>query len=184
MADLALKFLDGSTGPYSRFDWPLPNGKPGKWVKASGKLEVCRNGIHACTVAQAPGWLRDDAYLIELGGKVVDSGDKLCARKGRLVRELDWEPRLFAAACAEHVLPIFEKERPNDDRPRRAIKAARAYARGEIDAAAWDAARAAAWAAAGAAAGAAAWDAARAAARAAARKDFNELVRECFWAHL
>jgi hypothetical protein len=160
MADLALKFLDGSTGPYSRFDWPLPNGKPGKWVKASGKLEVCRNGIHACTVAQAPGWLRDDAYLIELGGKVVDSGDKLCARKGRLVRELDWEPRLFAAACAEHVLPIFEKERPNDDRPRRAIKAARAYARGEIDAAARAAARAAAWDAARAAARAAAWDAA------------------------
>ena len=44
--------------------------------------------------------------------------------------------RLMAADFAESVLPIFEKERPNDDRPRAAIEAARAFARGEIDAAA------------------------------------------------
>jgi hypothetical protein len=68
-------------------------------------------------------------------------------------------------------LPIFEKEFPNDDRPRRAIKAARDFARGKISDAARAAAGAAAWAAAWAAAGAAAWDArdaAWAAARAAA----------------
>ena len=91
------------------------------------------------------------------------------------------EQRLIAADFAEHVLPLFEAEYPDDDRPRKAIDAARAYARGEITeeqlSAAWDAARAAAWAAAGAAAwdaagdaaGAAAWAAARAAAGAAAR---------------
>jgi hypothetical protein len=54
--------------------------------------------------------------------------------------------------------------------------------------AAWDAARAAAWAAAGdaawAAAGDAAWAAAWDAAWDAAKKDFNGLVRECFWEHL
>ena len=39
--------------------------------------------------------------------------------------------RLFAADCAEHVLHFFEKERPSDGRPRRAVEAARAtsYAR-------------------------------------------------------
>jgi len=75
--------------------------------------------------------------------------------------------RLFAADCAEHVLPLFEKEYPNDDRPRLAIQAARDFANGkiskqELDAAgdARDAAWAAAWAAAGDAA-AAAWAAAR-----------------------
>jgi len=61
------------------------------------------------------------------------------------------------------VLPIFERERSNDARPRKAIEAARAYARGEIHAAAWDAIREAAWDAA--------WDAAWHVARAAAWRD-------------
>ena len=39
---------------------------------------------------------------------------------------------LWAAECAEHVLPLFSGERPSDDRPRRAIEAARAWARGEL----------------------------------------------------
>ena len=85
-------------------------------------------------------------------------------------------PRLWACDCAERVLPIFESDRPGDLRPRDAIRASRRYARGEIGAAARDAAEVAAWdvagdvwgAADGAAAGAAAWDAAGDAARAAA----------------
>ena len=39
---------------------------------------------------------------------------------------------LWAAACAEHVLKHFEQARPGDDRPRRAIALARAWARGEV----------------------------------------------------
>jgi hypothetical protein len=39
---------------------------------------------------------------------------------------------VWAALCAEHVLPYFEREHPADDRPRRAIEAARAWVRGEI----------------------------------------------------
>jgi hypothetical protein len=39
---------------------------------------------------------------------------------------------LWAAVCAEHVLPWFEEARPDDDRPRRAIAAARAWTRGEM----------------------------------------------------
>jgi hypothetical protein len=39
---------------------------------------------------------------------------------------------LWAAACAEHVLPHFEAARPDDDRPRRAIELARAWTRGEV----------------------------------------------------
>ena len=38
----------------------------------------------------------------------------------------------WAADCAEHVLHYFEHARPDDDRPRRAIELARAWARGEI----------------------------------------------------
>lgn len=39
---------------------------------------------------------------------------------------------LWAAACAEHVLPIFEKVCPGDDRPRKAIVAGRAWVHGEM----------------------------------------------------
>ena len=54
-------------------------------------------------------------------------------------------PRLWACDCAERVLPIFESDRPGDLRPRDAIRASRRYARGEIGAAARDAAWDAAW---------------------------------------
>jgi hypothetical protein len=35
---------------------------------------------------------------------------------------------LWAADCAEHVLPFFEEKYPNDERPRRAIDACRTWA--------------------------------------------------------
>jgi hypothetical protein len=38
----------------------------------------------------------------------------------------------WAADCAERVLPYFEEAFPDDDRPRKAIEAAHAWARGEI----------------------------------------------------
>jgi len=41
---------------------------------------------------------------------------------------------LWAARCAERVLTHFERARPDDDRPRRAIDAARAWARGDLSA--------------------------------------------------
>jgi hypothetical protein len=39
---------------------------------------------------------------------------------------------LWAAACAQHVLRLFESVQPSDPRPRHAIEQARAWARGEI----------------------------------------------------
>lgn len=41
----------------------------------------------------------------------------------------------WAADCAERVLPLFEREAPDDDRARDAIDRARAFARGELTAA-------------------------------------------------
>ena len=183
----ALKFTnaEGVTSAQG-FAWPLPRGsRPGKWVKAEGELEVCVNGIHAVGFDGATEWLNARCFVIELGGDVIydENERKYVARRGRLVREVtSWDERaqrLFAADCAAHVLPIFEKAYPNDKRPREAINAARAYARNPSEAnrdrraAAWNAAWNAAGAATGAAAGAAAWAAARdatgAAARAAAR---------------
>ena len=39
---------------------------------------------------------------------------------------------VWAADCAQHVLHLFEEMQPHDNRPRRAIESARAWARGEI----------------------------------------------------
>lgn len=69
----------------------------------------------------------------------------------------------WASDCAAHVLPHFERQRPDDDRPRAAIATARAWSRGEVHV---GEARAAAFAA-DAAARATDVPAARAAARAA-----------------
>jgi len=59
----------------------------------------------------------------------------------------DEQMHLLACNIAEDVLPIFEQEYPNDDRPRRAIEAKRAWLRGEISDDDLDAIRNAAYAA-------------------------------------
>ena len=50
----------------------------------------------------------------------------------RVVRGYDKELRLFACQCARLVLPIYEKQYPEDGRPRKAIEAAEAFALGQI----------------------------------------------------
>ncbi|MCW2757895.1 MAG: hypothetical protein JWO46_1641 [Nocardioidaceae bacterium] len=63
--------------------------------------------------------VRDPRLItIRRGGTLTDADHHLLA--------------LWAASCAEHVLPLFEAERPEDPRPRRAIAAARAWVRGEL----------------------------------------------------
>jgi hypothetical protein len=53
-------------------------------------------------------------------------------RRGGTLTDLDHQLlALWAAACAEHVLHLFESTRPSDTRPRRAIEQARAWVRGE-----------------------------------------------------
>lgn len=54
-------------------------------------------------------------------------------RRGGLLTDADHHDlALWAALCAEHVLPLFELIRPDDPRPRQAIEAARAWTRGEL----------------------------------------------------
>src|SRR3954466_5197398 len=57
----------------------------------------------------------------------------LTVRRGGTLTDADHHLlALWAAACAEHVLPLFEAVRPDDDRPRRASGAAGAGVRGEL----------------------------------------------------
>ena len=60
---------------------------------------------------------RDPRFItIRRGGTLTDSDHRLLA--------------LWAAACAEHVLHLFESVQPSDPRPRQAIEQIRAWARG------------------------------------------------------
>ena len=139
----------GGAGP-----WALPDGEaPGAWMPVIADIVPCERGYHLCRGGDLIAWLGPAVWEAEVapGAEVVDAGDKIVVSSARLVRRLetwtDRTARLFAADCAERVLPLFERECPNDMRPREAIAAARAYVRGEIGAATGDAA----WAAAGAA---------------------------------
>jgi hypothetical protein len=63
--------------------------------------------------------VRDPRFItIRRGGTLTDSDHHLLA--------------LWAAACAEHVLPLFESVKPSDRRPRHAIEQVRGWVRGEI----------------------------------------------------
>lgn len=62
---------------------------------------------------------RDPRFTtIRRGGTLTDSDHRLLA--------------LWAAACAEHVLHLFESVQPSDPRPRQAIELAQAWGRGEV----------------------------------------------------
>lgn len=62
---------------------------------------------------------RDPRFVtIRRGGMLTNTDHRLLA--------------LWAAICAEHVLPLFEAAQPADPRPRQAIEAARAWTRGEL----------------------------------------------------
>lgn len=141
------------TSPHQNHLWSLPKrGKPGKWVKAKGPLRLCANGVHLC---DGPRQLLDHLgpviYEAEIRGDRIDGHNKIAVREARLTRRVEqWNERtarLFAVLCAEHVLPNFESKFPNDDRPRKAIEAARMFADGLIDSVACSAARSAAGAA-------------------------------------
>ncbi|HEY0020115.1 MAG TPA: hypothetical protein VGC13_27720 [Longimicrobium sp.] len=63
--------------------------------------------------------IRDPRFItIRRGGTLTDADHRLLA--------------LWAAACAEHVLHLFESVQPMDPRPRQAIEQVRAWTRGEI----------------------------------------------------
>ena len=158
---------------------PVP--KDGELLKFDGEPILCEQGLHASiepfdALQYAPGNI---LCLVEIGGKIIKSDDKLVATERTIICHMDATEmlRYFARMQALSVVHLWNAPdvvldylMGND--------AARAAAWD----AAWDAWAAwdAAWAAAWDAARAAAWDAARDAAWAAHKNEFNQLVYECF----
>ena len=182
---------DGSSVNGGSGRWALPTADgPGAWMPPVASPVACERGYHLTDAAHLLGWLRTGAAVYEAEGRGAadNQSDKTAFAEARLLRLVGVASekvlRLYAADCAEHVLPLFEKRYPNDARPREAIAAARAFARGEISreemqvaafaASAASAAADAAYAAAAAsAAAAAAYAAAAAAADAAAERKWQ-----------
>ena len=171
--------------------WSLPvqnedgTWTPGEWMPdVSGNLVLCSNGYHLTDAEHLLGWLNATIYEAEPSAEMIEGDDKVVCRSVRLLKQMHWDDRiarLFACDCAEKLVPLYEKDHPNDKRPRHAIEVSRLFAEGKATrtelAAARAAARAAAWAAARAAAG----DAARAAAWAAARAAAGDAAWDAAW---
>src|ERR1019366_4703504 len=115
---------DGTTR-YQKKRWPV---EVGEWTPNETPV-VCASGWHAMeekdVLGHLPNELGATLWEVEVRGKIVHGDDKLAAESMRLLwivgttnsRNL----RLFAADCAEDVLPIFYRVWPDDHRPAEAI---------------------------------------------------------------
>lgn len=123
--------------------WHLPTKekdgtwKPGEWMPTiKGDLTPCQNGYHLCRRQDIIDWINESIYEAEYQGEIIEDSNKVIVRKARLLSKFEsWGEKtaiLFAADCAERTLHIFEKQYPNDERPRKAITASRNFAFGDI----------------------------------------------------
>jgi hypothetical protein len=106
--------------------WRIPQqDQPGKWMPpVRGDLASGTRGYHLCRPQDLPNRLGPVIYEAEWRGEQLDTPAGALVREARLVRRLPtWDQStawMFACDCAEHVLPLFEREHPYDDRPRQA----------------------------------------------------------------
>jgi hypothetical protein len=96
----AYKFLRGDRrSPITGFRWPESG-----WVEATGPLEACRNGVHACRIEDLPHWIGDELWTVEVEGEVQTAPNGVLARRGRLVERVqEWADGVaqeFADDCA------------------------------------------------------------------------------------
>jgi hypothetical protein len=137
------------------------------------RLQPCRHSLKR--IARFLGDVPLTASEARAAGAKLDDVAWAAAAVASIDKDVRRRRCLWMADCAVRMLPLFEREQPTDQRPRRAIEAARAYARAEIGEAALSAAGADGydgW-------DAAARDAARYAALAAAR---TAAARDAAWA--
>ncbi len=139
---------------------------PAFTLAAIARLDPCASAFAAARQA-LPKRRRITAAQAREAGVSFDDIVWVISAVARTDKDVERRLRLWLSDCAARVLHIYEKTETSDT-PRKAIIAARLYARGEIGAAARDVAGDAAWAAARDAARAAAWDVAGDAARDAA----------------
>jgi hypothetical protein len=85
--------LNGQSCHGGTLAWNLPNGKPGKWHEHTGALRICQSGFHL--TSDPIRWWKPDSKVFEVEvaddtSTVPTEDDKVCVRKCRLVREVEW----------------------------------------------------------------------------------------------
>ena len=104
--------------------------KKGKWYKIDGELHICHNGFH-CSVKplDALNYVAGKVLaVVEVRGESEKQDDKQCWQEMRILKAYRWTKKdsiALAVYSAELVIGNFEKEYPDDDRPRKAIEAAK-----------------------------------------------------------
>ena len=104
-------------------------------LKLIRKYRPCEGGYKKFRRSLGKGWTADRKILF---AQILDSNglaDTLWALRAVPDSQKEERDRIccrMAVDFAEHVLPIFEEVFPDDDRPRKAIRAARDFAAGKI----------------------------------------------------
>jgi hypothetical protein len=101
----------------------------GKWNHID-ELEICQSGLHCSkTPYQAFSFVQGEVLaIVETKGKSIIQDDKECWSDMKIVKTYKWTKKdsvAFAIYAAELVIKNYEKEYPNDKRPREAIEAAK-----------------------------------------------------------
>lgn len=131
---IAYKFLSsGALGFFSGHAWPPPAGdRPGEWVRVSGELRQCQNGVHACAEGQLVEWLDEELWEIELDDTAVEVEGGFVAQAGRLIRRVeDWDnecARAFVDHCVDSTVVLAAESlvRAGRERDSEALMASRA----------------------------------------------------------
>ena len=85
-------------------------------------LNPCYRREHVTNLFGGKKWMSPTTVLKLDTVSHTDKMWLLC--RSSFMSDKNW--RLFACECAERVLPIFEKEYPDDNRPRKSIETSRA----------------------------------------------------------
>ena len=116
------KFLDDSNmSSFQQMKWSIPTKlpggawKPGRWMKADGPLELCRNGLHLSTPLGFGSWGTRNMYVAEVSGLIASDlydVSKVAANKVRLVKKVEvWNARTLGLAAIAVVNSIADEYR-------------------------------------------------------------------------
>jgi hypothetical protein len=101
--------------------------KMGVWKEIDGEIKLCSHGYHACrSIYQSLGYIYGNRLVMIEAEGIQEETDKFVAQRMRVVSEIPSNEIMieFAIACTKNVLYLYEKQYPDDDRPRKAIDAA------------------------------------------------------------
>ena len=103
----------------------------GVWRAVPKPIKEC-DGLNCCEYIQdAMGYVNMEILAeVEIDGHVIIGDDKITCEKMRILKAYHWEKEdavAMSSYAAELVIGYYEQKYPNDDRPRRAIEAAKEW---------------------------------------------------------